>query len=260
MTLILGLRCKDALLLVSDGQATANTSGQPTKLPTRKLYTAWQNLAWGGSGSVGLSQHVEHALLNTYPQSTRFLKKKRHELRKDLVDLIAKTIRPVLGNVLQLPNVPLPTLGILIVAWATDGPMILEISQNLSDQDHGQHGYSAIGSGDIFPYFAMTSIAHYGIAERSLAEAKMIAYRIVDDAIKVAAYGLGPPIQMIEVVKSDSEVTAHELSSADLEILRDKVQEWKEVEAEDLTKLVGVAPASPDPATSVPQAVEAEEG
>jgi hypothetical protein len=54
-------------------------------------------------------------------------------------------------------------------------------------------GYAAIGSGDIFPYFALTGLRHYGVANRSMLEAKLIAVRILDDVIHSAAFGIGPP-------------------------------------------------------------------
>ena len=116
--------------------------------------------------------------------------------------------------------------------------------------DHLPVGYAAIGSGDIFPYFALTGLKHYGVTNRSLLEAKLIAVRILADVIQTAAFGIGPPIHVVEIQRNKGTCgTARKLDRTDVQALVDKVTEWKEAEAEFLTEFVG-APAAP----AVPEA------
>ncbi|MGH7985553.1 MAG: hypothetical protein ACREQX_04620 [Candidatus Binataceae bacterium] len=122
-------------------------------------------------------------------------------------------------------------------------------------------GYAAIGSGEIFPYFAMSNLAHFNVRQRSLPEAKLIAYRILDDAIRIAAHGLGPPIQMIEIVKpakNGEAGKARMLDDAEIKAIGEQVEAWKELERETLTKLMMPGPQSPEPATAPGEAPSAE--
>jgi hypothetical protein len=126
----------------------------------------------------------------------------------------------------------------------------MEVGVDLVDTDHTPTGYCAIGSGDIFPYFAMAGLAHFGVRGRHLSEAKLIACRVMGDAISVAAHGLGYPIQMVEVTKATSSAKAHvrRLTADDVRILQDKVGEWKALEADILSEFAN-PPLPQDPSS-----------
>jgi 20S proteasome alpha/beta subunit len=246
MTLILAIASKDGLVLASDSQATFSTSGQEVKGPTEKLYCPWTNVAWGASGHGGVIQHVEEALRQGLMPATRFEKHDRARVRKALADAVAGAIRPLLtSRMLNLPGVTPPHTGYLFTGYATDGPFLLEVGADLLDQEHlraGQ-GYAAIGSGDIFPYFALASLAHFRVGERHLAEAKLVAYRVIEDAISVAARGLGPPVQMVEVKQGQgpgAPARARKLPPDEIKILQDQVLGWKQLESETLDRFVGL--------------------
>ena len=251
MTLILGLECADGLLLASDGQATIGTTGQPLKGPIEKLFCAWNNVAWGGSGHVGIIQRVEQALCAKFPSPDDLDNKEIHVVRELLASAVAEVVRPLLtSRYIQGPESN-PFTSYLFVGHVPQGSFILEIGPDLLDEDHMARGYSAIGSGDIFPYFALTGLRHFNVREHNLAGAKLIAYRVVDDAIRAAAMYLGPPIQMVEIRKATEPgglAAAHKLDKAELRILEDKVAEWRLLEAETLEKFVGVSREPPDQA------------
>ena len=243
MTLILGLECADGLLLASDGQATIGTTGQPLKGPTEKLFLPWNNIAWGGSGPVGVIQCVDQRLRERFPTPTAFEDAGIHAVRDQLSGTVAEVVRALLSErYVEAPGSQ-PWTAFLFVGHVPEGPFILEIGPNLLHEDHVSRGYSAVGSGDIFPYFALTGLAHFNVRQRDLYAAKLIAHRVVNDAINVAAYGLGPPIQMVEIQKPATEgefATAHRLSQDEIRILGDKVLEWKQVECDTLAQIVGL--------------------
>ena len=66
----------------------------------------------------------------------------------------------------------------------------------------------------------------------------------VQDAINVAAHGIGPPVQMIEKpLGEDGQCKdAHKLADDEIRILEEKILEWKEAESEVLTRFVGLKP------------------
>jgi hypothetical protein len=145
------------------------------------------------------------------------------------------------------------------VGDAVDGPFILEIHKNLLHTNHIATGYAAIGSGDIFPYYAMATLKHYQMKHRPLQEVKLIACRILQDAINTAAFYLGEPIQMIEIQKKSSGQcgVARKLPGEDILALEDQVLGWKELEGEALTKFVGIRKI--EEAIQVPEVDEADE-
>ncbi len=244
MTLILALDCADGLILAADSQATIGTTGQPLKGPVQKIACPWSGVAWGGSGPNSVIQCVEHALISDFPAPGSFDGETAWTIRTRLCGAVSNAVRATIAGYLQAPG-STPWTSFLFVGCATDGPYILEVGPDLLHHDHIDAGYAAIGSGDIFPYFALAGLAHFSVRTRAMLEAKLIAYRVMDDAIRVAAEGLGPPIQMIEIPKPNSStasVAARKLSAEDIRILGDKVGEWNQVESETLAQIVGLTP------------------
>lgn len=243
MTLILTLECADGVILASDSQATIGTNGQPLRGTVEKLYMPWSNVAWGGSGDTGVLQHVDHALRANHAHADCLTKKSAYEIREALCATVRNSVKTALSGLIQLPGHEIPTTGYLFTGIATDGPFIFEIGADLRDQDHEQAGYSAIGSGDIFPYFALASLAHFNVRQHTVSGANLIAYRIVEDACTAAASGLGLPVQLVEICRPDgaNKAQLRQLSANDLKILADKVTEWKLLESETLESYIGVA-------------------
>jgi proteasome beta subunit len=246
MTLILAIHCADGLVLASDGQSTVGTAGQPVKMETEKLVVPWTGIAWGGSGPVSVIQAVERALNKDFSSRTHFDKKSPRDAMTLLGSTVGETVRELLKNgYVQVPRTDEPASSYLFAGETPQGPFLLEVHPNTTYTDHLRVGYAAIGSGDIFPYFALTGLRHYGVARRSLLEAKLIAVRILDDVIQTAAQGIGAPIHIVEIRRQKGSCgKAIQLDQADVQALIDKVAEWKTAEAEFLTEFVG-APTAP---------------
>jgi hypothetical protein len=184
-----------------------------------------------------------------------------------LSPVVGDAVREIFAGILQLPGQSAPVTSYLFAGSATDRSFIVEIGIDLHDQDHIATGYSAIGSGDIFPYFALVGLRHFNVRNHDLAGASLIAYRIVEDACNAAASGLGLPVQMVEVKKpaGGGKVRSHALSNDELKMLSDKVTEWKELESETLRGYVGLSPAKsevepPPDAQSLDQSAASADG
>lgn len=238
--------------MASDGQATFSTVGQPVKQPMQKIHSLASSVLWAGAGDVGLLQKIGYAL--------ELLEADRLGLPiRQLRPILFSTVRPAIVEAVQAfipvgPNPQPPLADLLFCGYSGDDPWILEITRTASDVQHEEIGFAAIGSGDIFPYFALTSLAHYGVRERSTAEGQLIAYRVLEDAINTAAYGIGPPIQ-ISIVDRPSDPArppqARRLSIDELRALQEAVTGWKKTESDSLTETLGLRPAE-GPAASLP--------
>jgi 20S proteasome alpha/beta subunit len=231
MSLVLAIRCKGGVVLASDGQATTEAAGQPTRQPVRKLFDIAGRIAWGAAGAVGLQQALEEAVAGLDPRRGT-----PEQLRQHLVSLVIPIQQRAVTDWVPHPGAHPPDLACIFCWWQAARPWILSIPRTGSDhQFHDTH--AAIGSGDIFADFAMVSVAHLDTPELALEEAKMVAFKAISDAIDVAAVFLGPPIQMYVVRESRVEsVPREELEGA----LADSVDAWKARQRESIGPLASV--------------------
>lgn len=225
MTLVLALRCRGGVVLASDGQATCDAAGQPTREPARKLFDVGGAIAWGAAGSVGLRQTLAAAL-----PAAGLDRRSAAELRERLAALVLPIQQRAVQHYVHHPGGEPPELACLFCWCDAGGPRILSIPR--SGSDHQFHDrYAAAGSGDIFAAFALRTVVHLGTPELEVEQAKMVAYKAVSDAIDVAAVYLGPPIQMYVVTaEGASAVPREELESG----LADSVDAWRARQRETL--------------------------
>ena len=218
MTLVLALCCDEGIVLASDGQATCDAAGQPTRAPVRKLFDVGGRVAWGSAGSIGLQQTLQAELgaLNGHSDDAG-------QLRRRLAAIVTPLQQAAMRDFVAHAGAEPPELACLFCWCDASGPRILSIPRTGSDhQFHARH--AAIGSGDIFAEMTVRSIAHLDSAELNLEQAKMVAYRTVADAIDVAAVFLGPPIQMsVVTVDGTHRVPQEEIDGG----LADAVELWR---------------------------------
>jgi 20S proteasome alpha/beta subunit len=221
VTLVLALRCEAGIVLASDGQATAEAAGQPTRRPVRKLFDLGGRVAWGAAGSIGLQQTLAEGLAEREHELVRGAD--AGDLRRELTELVIPIQQRALKDFVAHPGSQPPDLA-CIFCWCDCGEArILSIPRTGSDhQLHESH--SAVGTGDIFADFAMASIAPLDAGRLTLEQAKMVAFKAVSDAIDVAAIYLGPPIQMYVVTGEGARsIPVSELDGG----LADSVEAWK---------------------------------
>ena len=225
MTLVLALRCRDGIVLAADGQATADATGQPTRLPARKLFDVGGCIAWGAAGSAGLQQTLADALAE---HEQELVAAAGSQLRRRLAELVVPIQQRALEQFVPHPGAPVPDMA-CIFAWCDGGgARILSIPR--TGGDHQFHaGHAAVGTGDVFADFALTAMAHLEPARLSLRQATLIAFKVVADAIAAAALYLGPPIRIYAVTSAG----ASELPAAELEgSVAGSVEAWKARERE----------------------------
>jgi proteasome beta subunit len=246
MTLILGLICADGVVLASDSQATYMTGGQQVKGNITKLVPQWNNVVWAASGNVGVAQHVSRMFReHTALQSAAYFENRNADTAlKEICEALRPSLHSYFTALLNLSNSN-PWTSFIFCGWVKDGPLLFELGADLIASDHREAGYAAIGSGDVFPYFALASLEHHRVRERTLSMATLIAHRIVNDAINVAAYGLGPPVQMITVPRGGPAEVRDDIAA-----IQDGVREWQQIERDALEKYVDTAPSEQQAPTS----------
>jgi len=229
VTLVLAIRCREGLVLASDGQVTTDAAGQPTRQPARKLFDIGGRIAWGAAGSVGLQQSLmrELAALNGHANDPA-------ALRRRLASVVIPIQQQALRDYVPQPDSEPPDLACIFCWCDEERAWILSIPR--TGGDHQFHSrYSAIGSGNIFADYAMASVVHLGTSELDIEQAKVVAHKAVADAIEVAAVYLGPPIQMYAVTHEGT----HQVPRGEIDgTIANAVAAWKASEREALEELV----------------------
>lgn len=223
MTVIIGLKCSEGIVLGADGAATLGTMGLRTIVqPTIKLSLIETKAIFGFSGPVGLSQLFYDRACTTcraiqdigLPEVCRRL---RDSFLQDanISFQVAALARSVVG-VVAAENIASQTL----IALAVQGqPELIQFDyQCLPEWTTNELPFVSIGSGEAIadPFLAWIRFVFWRRRLPTLAEGRFAVYWTLTHAIRTAPGGIGPPIQMAALERKQDSVTARELSEAEL--------------------------------------------
>lgn len=194
MTLILAIPTREGITLASDSQIT---SGE-VRSPGEKLFRLNDRCAWAGAGELALIQRVEESIGGLSADQPL------HNLR----DAVANTIKQCVGSLLQLdfrtqffqtnPDALLSLHpGDFVFAECRSKPTLLHIT-SYGTPEWIDRPY-AIGNGALFAYALLEK--YQGI-DLSIDQASLLALKVIEEAIEVGAYGLGPPMQIWHIASS----------------------------------------------------------
>jgi 20S proteasome alpha/beta subunit len=233
VTLIVAQKADKGVIVASDSQATVATQIL-TRQDAEKLFCLGERIVWGSAGAVGIAQRVGEAL-------EAGLGRDKAKCQAALATL-RPIIRRIVGKVLKEGQESfIPTAqqkdwigNAFLFAGHTGGsPWILEITANGADIEHDPH--AAIGSADVFSYFAQASMQHLPLRQPSQQVAELAVYRTVDTACRVSGFGISLPVRMWYA----TDKGCHELTQAEVDGIRDSVSLWKQFEADLLPQIVG---------------------
>lgn len=234
MTVVLGLRCADGLILATDSQGTASMpGGYPVRIRTPKIHQVGESLLFAGTGSQGIGQRVEAALRNNLTKLNK--KQPRAKLGVEIFRIVNPLQKEAEASYVQVPQASMPVWGGIFCGQSSEGPYLLEIDLNGTWQFHDTQPFTATGSGHAFAHLAISSVLHYEVEKQPLQIAQMLAYRAIENVCLASAFGVNVPVQM--GVLADDEITI--LDDGQLKALEDSVNLWKRKEVETLG---GLAP------------------
>jgi proteasome beta subunit len=243
MTLILAIPCADSVVLASDGQVT---SGE-VRAVGRKLFGLTSHCAWAGSGEVALIQRVSELIGATTPDQTI----------EQLRDGLANAIRQSVAILLQLdfrtqffqgnPDALLSLhFGDFVFVECRTQPKILHITSNGTPEWIDR--FFATGNGANFAYALLQKYQGRGL---TIAQASLLAFKVIEEAIEVGSYGLGPPIEIWHACTTGLRQVPEEEVAA----LQDAARQLREQEVQLLVPppTSGLAPG-PDGTTETTEA------
>ena len=227
MTLIVGIPADDGVVFASDTQVTIGE----VRANTTKIFQLNPGVLWGGSGDVALIQRVAERLARL-PDRDKPLSILRDVLAitvKDAVhDLLATDFRTDFfrsdpGNLLRLYQG-----DFLFVEYQQQSPNMLHVL--ITGTPEWIDGRFAVtGNGDLF---AHALLHKYEGARLSLEPAKLLAYKVLEEAIQVGSYGLGYPIDVWQITSSGT----NRLEDNQLALLADAAHVLRGLEVTLLTE------------------------
>lgn len=231
MTLIIALACKDGIIMASDGQATGGSAGGPIRMAIQKIYSINNHLLFGAAGNVGVIQ-----------KSKSIISSLSQELDKELSSDIREKVRTSLFQVYKnevdrhrafYKGTPYedimnaPAANVLLCDYLKKGDIeqkiIWHVAPDCSDEVLNDIGYGCVGSGDVFAY---TLLKNYPIKKLSVEKGKLVAYRVIKEAIEIGAYGLGEPIDIWVITDKGIK----QISKKELMAIEDTYNLWKDTE------------------------------
>jgi len=240
MTLIIALACRDGIVMASDGQATGGSAGGPIRMPIQKIYPINDHVLFGASGSVGTIQRIRAVILSLSQELNK-------EWDFDLMEKVRTSLFGVYKNEINrhrafYQGTPMedirraPVADVLLCNFLRKGDneqkIIWHIAYDCSDEMEDEIGYGCTGNGDVF---AHTLLKNYPVKELDVEKGKVVAYRVIKEAIEIGAYGLGEPIDIWTITKEE----CRQLSKEELMGLEDTYSLWKEMERELFEKIFG---------------------
>ena len=87
--------------------------------------------------------------------------------------------------------------------------------------------FAATGNGDMFAYALLYKYAGTTLGRE---QAQLLAYKVIEEAIHVGAYGLGPPIDIWEVGQNGTS----QATEAEISALEDAARQLRALEVEML--------------------------
>jgi proteasome beta subunit len=227
MTLIVAIGCSDGVVLASDSCSTDLENR--TKQPIDKIKRIpEQPILWGGSGNGGLIDRIGEELAGAPARPS--LK----ALRRELKSRVVPEQQDALATYVPYPGTQPPSATILLAGFREGKPWILEINKSGEDTFYGEpYGdFYAIGGGGTF---AHATFRPHLRQPRDLRAGKLHAFRIVDDAVELAHFGLDRPIQ-VHTVSADGTVVR--LSAEEISAIKDSCEVWRNFERETFGRVL----------------------
>jgi len=250
VTLIVAVPAQDGLVLGSDSQLTAGA----IRSTGNKVFKLNESAIWAASGELALIQRVKERI-EGYPQRDQPLAATRDVLAGFVKDSVQALLNLDFRTQFFVQN-PQALLqlhpGDFLFAEHREGKTrVLHILANGTPEWVDGH-HAASGGGE---HFAQALMCKYNGIVLPCDRAKLLVYKVIEEAIQVGAYGLGPPIDVWHIDKDGVK----QAGEAELAGLEDAVKGLREREVEVLAAELGPPAAEePEPAAGEPAAGEGD--
>ncbi|WP_428939674.1 hypothetical protein [Fontivita pretiosa] len=264
MTLIVGIKCSNGIVVGADGAASLGVMGQMTALqPVKKLAIIQSKIILGVSGPIGLFQRIQ-GIVPSFPHLTGRSKTEvmgdlRKAIWKDILQLefeAATLTSKVIGPAANLSCV---CSAMFALPVKNNELALIHLDQNASPEAASDDlPFAAIGSGQPLadPFLAFIRRIFWPGRLPNLAEGEFAIWWTLHHAIKTAPGGIAEPKQMAVLQIDAGKVIARELSSAEMQEHEEAVgnaeRHLSEFQKHPSPLMTPVVPAPPAAAAAEP--------
>lgn len=215
MTVIVGVRCSDGVVIGADSVATSAHGTQPLiHLPSNSKIQIFQNcVIVAATGAVGYSQrlteHIEAAIAGGVFNNMNW---------RECTTNISRRVLSDLQNSLASRH---PTQGIgygaLLAAAIQNEPCLVEYGTTDFQPEikTGNLFFVTMGSGQVLadPFFAFVTRVLWGNQMPDVERGKFGVYWVLDHTIKLAPGGVGGPIKLAVLRQINGQWKAEEIDT-----------------------------------------------
>ena len=232
MTLIVGIRCSDGVVLGADGAATLGDAAfaQPTVIqPVAKLHIVSDRIIMGVSGQVGLGQLYSDSVKRA---GQRLAKGSLANLQRELHQAIkSDSEQAVQAAVLWAKLNPQAAISLAattsLVAIIGEGrPQLIQCNQvGQAEAATDDLPYVSIGSGQSLadPFLAFLRQVFWPDSPPRLAQGIFAVVWTLTHSIRVAPGGVSEPIQVMTLTNDKGKPSAQVLQDVELQEHRQSV-------------------------------------
>lgn len=193
MTLILSIPAQDGVVIASDSQVT---SGQ-VRWEEKKIKRLNEHCLWSASGELALIQRVEE-FIERMPNKSQPLS----NIRDILSNIVKQAVTILLQQDFRTQFLPPHDPEILLklhpgdfmfVEWQQEAKILHLLCNGTTEWINKPF---ASGLGDLFAYALLQKYQGHSY---NLQKATLLAYKVLEESIKVGSWGLGLPIDIWQI-------------------------------------------------------------
>ena len=237
MTLIVGIKCQEGVVIGADSAVTSATgTGQQTAMqPSKKLSIIDNKIIIGVSGQVGLAQFFKNEVEQLWKSEICFKNKTVEQVRLKITDALRKHLkrerefasstRDVLETMMIQNEL---TSHTLIALPIKKGPTLLEFPLTLSSEEKDERFPTvAIGIAQPIadPFLCFLRRVFWPDQLPTIGQGKLAAYWVLDYSIKASPGNVSLPIKMAILENSNGDFRAYELDDQELSNLGQAVDD-----------------------------------
>ena len=232
MTLIVGIRCADGIVIGSDGAATLGEAafGQNTVIqPVTKLQIISERIIMGVSGPVGLGQlYCDSVKRANQKLGKGSLASVQRELQQVLIKDATQAVQASqLWANLQGPGaIRLAATSSLIAMWVQGQPELIQCNQvGQAEAATDDLPYVSIGSGQTLadPFLAFLRRVFWTNTSPRLAQGIFAVVWTLTHAVKVTTGGASEPIQLMTLTSENNKPAGKVIPDHELQEHRQSV-------------------------------------
>jgi 20S proteasome alpha/beta subunit len=225
MTLICAVKCKDGIVIGSDGQASIASVGGTIKHQIQKIHRIGDNTVFAASGTIGLIQKsMEIIMPHSKELDTCLTTAGLEAIKKELFPFLRGARKAYIGY--NGKEEGSPTVNIVLCGLDSQKAVrIWHMAGDTHDEFIDVVGCYCSGSGETVGYALLKSFIP---ANCSLVVGQQVIYRTIMDTIKSLASGVGEPIDLWQM-KDDGSIK--QLGAKELGLLAKRYNEWKRTES-----------------------------